>query len=196
VIHRINAAQRLGLKEVPLVIEEDMDDERAFAMMRRENSESYGISASADAGVIAGLIAGAVEGRLTLGSVDKSTPFRMIYLATKESGKLQIAGPGGKIVEAVLGGTSQLAVATSPKLFTTHTLAMQLNWTRGNVSKEGGFEPSKRFHAAFDVLTKLILPGAASPTELEGLNQREVNAVAEGASEAAATVVEPLRAWA
>ncbi len=116
------------------------------------------------------------------------TPLRTIYLATKEDGRLKIIGPGGEIVKKEKEDRSQHYAATYPKLFTTHTLAKQLNWTEGNTTKEGGFQPSRRFYAAFDVLTKLILPGAASPTELEGLNQREVVAVAEGASEAAAAV--------
>jgi hypothetical protein len=84
-------------------------------------------------------------------------------------------------------------------LFTAHSLARQLNWVHENPAKGNPFQPSNRFNAAFDVLTKLILPGAASPTELEGLNQRDSIAVAEGAGEAAATVakqrVHSLSAW-
>jgi hypothetical protein len=41
-------------------------------------------------------------------------------------------------------------------------------------------QPTDRFYIAFKVLTEVILPGAATPSELEGLNQRTVNAVAEG----------------
>ncbi len=153
-------------------------------MMKRENSESYGNNAPADAGVIAGLIAGYVDGRLKLEQVHAKTPNHNIYIARRDNGKLQIIGPSGKEVEDAMapfrksanksqGGMSTLRGST----FTAHTLAAHLGWIR---SKGDEHSPTDRFYTGFNVLTKLILPGAATPSELEGLNQRAINDVAEG----------------
>jgi hypothetical protein len=147
-----------------------MDDERAFAMMKRENSESYGNNAPADAGVIAGLLAGYVDGRLKLEDVAASANLHTIYLATRKNGKLKIVGPGGEEVK-------EARRARSGHAFTTHTLAEHLGWIKAN---EAATRSTDRFHIAFKALTELILPGAATPSELEGLNQRIINDVAEG----------------
>ncbi len=169
----LRATKREGLKEVPLVVEADMDDERAFAMMKRENSESYGVNAASDAGVIAGLIAGYVDGRLMLNPVHSKTPPYTIYLARRGGGNLQIIGPGGREVEEAMS----LHTTTT---FTAYALAEHLGWTHAGTNREAGTQPSRRFYAAFKALTELILPGAATPSEREGLNQRTINDVAEG----------------
>ena len=142
-------------------------------MMKRENSDAYGNNAPADAGVIAGLIAGYVDGRLKLETVSKDTPPHNIYLASRNNGKLKIIGPGGaEVIEA----TSTHSGLT----FTAYSLADHLGWVKKGGNKAADQQPTHRFHTAFRVLTQLILPGAATPSELEGLNQRTVNAVAEG----------------
>ncbi len=132
--------------------------------------ESFAVGHSrASVGVIAGLISGALEGRLNIDDVDERTPPRNFYLATKEDGKLKIIRPGGETVKDVIKQMSRPLGGTSVKLFTTNTLAEHLNWTVGGSKAKDGLQPSRRFYAAFDVLTKLILPGAASPTELHSL---------------------------
>ncbi len=148
-----------------------MDDERAFAMMKRENSESYGNNAPADAGVIAGLLAGYVDGRLKLKPVHPETAPHNVYLAERDKGKLRITGPGGREVK-------EARCTPTPYTFTTHTLAQHLGWMRVKGEHK---QPTDRFYTAFNVLTQLILTGAATPSELEGLNQRTINDVAEGA---------------
>lgn len=171
--HRVEAAKRAGLKEVPLVIERDMDDERAFAMMTRENSESYGVAAYADAGVVAGLISGYVDRRLVLDAVHAETPTRTVYLATKQNGKLRIIGPGGKEVEEARSDVTR-------PTFTVLTLAKHLHWTKG---QPADLRASDRFYAAFNALAHLILPGAVAPKDLEGLPQKTVMTIAAATKE-------------
>ncbi len=67
-------------------------------------------------------------------------------------------------------------------LFTTYTLAKNLGWVVQVDRNESGQQPSKRFYAAFKVLTELILPEAVSPKELEGMTQKDVVTVADAAS--------------
>ncbi len=146
-----------------------MDDERAFAMMKRENSDAFGNNAPADAGVIAGLIAGYVDGRLTLKKVHPETPIHFIYLAERDKGELKIIGPGGREVQEARSSNRWTT-------FTAHTLAKHLGWT---LARGDDLKPSPRFYTAFNVLTKLILPGAATPSELVGCELRDNSIIQE-----------------
>jgi hypothetical protein len=132
--HRIEAAKRANLKEVPLVIDPDMSDERAFAMMKRENSEAYGTSSGADAGVIAGLISGCAEGRLTVDKVHPKSPPHTVYLAMKRNGKLWIYPPNSEEFRTWMSSL-QTTTWDNVLLFTTYTLAKNLGWTRSNASR-------------------------------------------------------------
>jgi hypothetical protein len=176
--HRIEAARRANLSEVPLVIERDMTDERAFELMKRENSEAYGTSAAADAGVIAGLISGCIEGRLKVDRVHPKTPRHTIYMARKEKGKIKIYQPQHKEVRDAMSAHRERTSAQS-LIFTTYTLAKNLGWVRRDeLNNEDGQRPSRRFDAAFKVLTELILPEAVLSKELEGMTQKDVVKVA------------------
>ncbi len=151
--------------------------------------ESFAVGHSrASVGVIAGLISGALEGRLKIDDVDESTPPRNIYLALKENGKLKIIGPGGKMVEELFkeakvenSGTFFHRERTSHKFFTTNTLAEHLNWTVGGSKAKDGLQPSRRFYAAFDVLTLIL---SARGRDDFGRETRPKKSI------------EPLRAWA
>ncbi len=96
-----------------------MSDERAFAMMKRENSEAYGTSSGADAGVIAGLIAGCVEGRLSVDKLHPETPVHVTYTARKEQGKLKIYKPDTEEVRDARS-RSQSVTSVKPFLFNTY----------------------------------------------------------------------------
>ncbi len=117
--------------------------------------------------MIAGLLAGYVDGRLKLKDFDPRTPHHATYFAIRDKGTLKIIQPNRKELEEMM---SVLEGRTSFKLFTTNTLAKHLGWTTIDDRQPNGKQPSKRFLTAFSVLTQLFLTGAATPSELEGLN--------------------------
>lgn len=149
--HRWIAAQRMGIKEIPVNVQK-LGNEQMLKMMIHENSEDWGSNALIDQEALRATLEAIADGELDVSG--------LIPAKTKTS--LLLAAP------SVLSKDD--GYLDTHHRYTKLALATFLGWTR----KIGGgrIEPSERFEVAWRSL-ELIEAGITHDRDYEGLSRRQ-----------------------
>lgn len=154
--HRWVAAQRAGIKEIPVNVLK-LSNEQMLKMMIHENSEDWGSNALIDQEALRATLEAIADGEVDLsGFVPKDTPKNRLLLAPS--------------VLPPQGGEDVPEHARERCVYTKLAMAKFLGWVRGQKSNRP--EPSERFEVAWRSL-ELLEAGITHDRDYEGLSRRQ-----------------------
>lgn len=149
--HRVEAARRMGLAKLPVVVE-NLSDSQMVTMMASENSEEYGHD-------------------FALGVMNAVEAVVRAYGA----GKIKLAEPNSKQRAAWRKAPSFLEGTTdtdASHCYTAASVGRYLGWTFKDEKAEGGEQADRRVKTALAAL-ELIERGALKRAQLKGLGSTQ-----------------------
>lgn len=164
--HRWVAAQRAGIKEIPVNVLK-LSNEQMLKMMIHENSEDWGSNALIDQEALRATLEAIADGEVDVsGFIPAKSTVSQMLLAPSVLDKATIADAG--IVKH--NADDDVAGHEPPHCYTKSALAAFLGWTRARGG--GRIEPSERFEVAWRSL-ELIEAGITHDRDYEGLSRRQ-----------------------